>query len=135
MNQLLGIVFLASLLAGCGGSSSGLDPSSPTQNTAPTILVNGSAQGAAFEVSIAEGTTAVATVTASDAESSASLSLSGVDSDLFELSGDQLSFIAAPDFETPLSTGGNVYSVTAVASDGSANTNQNIEVTVTNVDE
>ena len=84
MNQLLGIVFLAFLLVGCGGSSSGLDPSSPTQNTAPTILVNGSAGGSAFEVSIAEGTTAVATVTASDAESSASLSLSGVDSDLFE---------------------------------------------------
>jgi len=135
MNQLFGIVFLATLLAGCGGGGGdGAAPEPPTQNTAPTILVNGSQQSGTFAVSMAENSSDVATVTATDAESTPSLSLSGADAALFALNGDQLSFAAAPDFEMPMSAAGsNVYSVTVVASDGGADTNQNIEVTITNL--
>ena len=65
------------------------------------------------------------------------LSLSGDDAGAFELSatGD-LSFDAAPDFESPADGGrNNVYELTVVGSDGTNSSSLDVTVTVTNVDE
>jgi Ca2+-binding RTX toxin-like protein len=102
-------------------------------NTAPVITSN-----AAF--SIAENTTAVATMTATDAEGQAlawSL-VAGGDAARFTINASTgaLAFAAAPDFETPLDTGAdNVYNLTVQVSDGTLVTTRAIAVTVTNVDE
>lgn len=134
MKQLLGILFFASLLVGCGGGGGAGGSTTSTTNSAPTISVDGVTQADIFDISVTENVTAVASVTAADADGSATLSLSGADSDLFELSEDQISFVAAPDFETPLSADGdNVYAITAIATDGVATTSLVIRVTVTNL--
>jgi Ca2+-binding RTX toxin-like protein len=98
-------------------------------NTAPVIT-----SGAAF--SIAENTTAVATLAATDAENQAltwSL-VAGGDAARFAINASTgaLSFVAAPDFETPLDIGtNNVYNLTVQVSDGSLASTQAIAVTVT----
>ena len=89
---------------------------------------------------VAEGTTAVLTVTAMDADSDAlNYAISGgVDSAQFSIdqSDGDLAFKTAPDFETPGDQGGdNDYEVIVTASDGTNNTTQTITVTVTDVNE
>jgi Ca2+-binding RTX toxin-like protein len=102
-------------------------------NTAPVIT-----SAAAF--SIAENSTAVATLAATDAQSQPltwSL-VAGGDAARFTINASTgvLAFAAAPDFENPLDTGAdNVYNLTVQVSDGSLATTQAIAVTVTNVDE
>jgi hypothetical protein len=93
-------------------------------------------------VSIAENTTAVLTVTATDADRPAqSITFSivgGVDAAKFSItSGGVLTFQSAPDFESPTDSGtNNVYNVTVRASDGVGGTaTQDIAVTVTDVSE
>jgi type III secretion system FlhB-like substrate exporter len=89
--------------------------------------------------SVAENTTAVMTVTATDADQPAqTLSYSiigGADAIKFTINSSTgaLSFLAAPDFETPTDAGGdNVYDVTVQVSDGQGSTDsQAIAVTVT----
>jgi Ca2+-binding RTX toxin-like protein len=110
----------------------GVVGSSPT-NTAPVIT-----SAAAF--SIPENTSAVSTLSATDAEGQAltwSLAAGG-DAPRFTINAatGALAFTAAPDFETPLDAGAdNVYNLTVQVSDGSLVTTQAIAVTVTNVDE
>ena len=103
-------------------------------NEAPTIT-----SGAAFNV--AENTTAVTTVTATDPDAGTTLAYSisgGADAALFSINASTgaLTFLAAPNFEAPADAGGNnVYDVQVSVSDGSIAVTQDIAVTVTNVNE
>ncbi|MBK6744802.1 MAG: cadherin domain-containing protein [Hydrogenophilales bacterium] len=113
----------------------------PANDNAPVITSNGG--GATAALSIAEGTTAVTTVTATDTDQPPqTLTYSiggGADQALFQIdaSSGVLSFVSAPDYETPMDTGGdNVYDVTVQASDGNGGTDsQAIAVTVTPVND
>ncbi len=108
-------------------------------NEAPSIVSDGG--GASASISIPENGTAVTTVTASDPDAGASLAftiLGGADAAKFAINGTSgvLTFVSAPDFETPTDTGtNNVYDVTVQVSDGTNTDTQAIAVTVTNVNE
>jgi VCBS repeat-containing protein len=104
-------------------------------NEAPTVTVPSTA-------SVPENTTFVAKVTANDPDAGTTLtfSLSGADATKFQLTGTgstrTLSFVNAPDFETPTDDGGNhVYDVTVTVSDGALSERKAIVVTVTDVSE
>ncbi|GKS68322.1 hypothetical protein W03_03260 [Nitrosomonas sp. PY1] len=109
-------------------------------NSAPTITSNGG--GVTASVSVAENTTAVTTVTATDADVGATRAYSisgGADATKFTINSSTgaLSFISAPNYESPTDVGGNnVYDVLVTVKDnnGGADT-QSIAVTVTNVNE
>ncbi|MCZ8186879.1 MAG: cadherin domain-containing protein [Beijerinckiaceae bacterium] len=105
------------------------------QNEAPTITSSAT-------VSTAENGTSVLTVTATDPDAGATLTYSivgGADSAKFAINATTgvLTFVSAPDFETPTDTGGNnVYDVQVQVADGlGGTTTQNIAVTVTNQNE
>ena len=112
---------------------------SDANDNAPVISSNGG--GASAAVSVAENGTAVTTVTASDADAGATLSYSivgGADAARFAINAatGALSFVSAPDFESPADAGGNnVYDVTVQVSDGSNTDTQAIAVTVTDVND
>ena len=118
------------------------DGSAGTASTSFTITVNPvNDQTPAFtspsSFNVAENTTAVATLTASDADLPANtLSYSiagGDDAALFSIdaSTGALRFIAAPDFEAPADVGSdNVYDLTVRVNDGVHDTDQAITVTV-----
>jgi uncharacterized protein len=99
-------------------------------NDAPVLTLAGA-------VTIDENTSAVATASASDVDSTAlTYSLTGDDAALFTI--DQttgaISFINAPDFEAPADVGAdNVYNVTVGVSDGAATTTTDLAVTVADV--
>jgi hypothetical protein len=131
-----------------GGTSPGADTralsidSTVTFNQPPVITSDGG--GATASKSVAENTTAMTTVTATDADSGPSplsYSIVGGDDQLkFAIvpSTGVLSFINAPDFENPTDTstaGNNTYIVTVRASDGVSIDDQTITVTVTNINE
>ena len=134
-----------------GGTASGgidLDPTARTltvnvsaaANTAPVITSNGGAATAA--VLVAENTSAVTVVTATDADLPAqalTYTISGgADALKFGINATSgvLSFIAAPNFEAPTDAGANnVYDVTVSVSDGTLADTQAISVTVFNVNE
>lgn len=106
----------------------------------PVITSNGG--DATAEVSIAENTTAVTTVTAIDADQPPqTLTYSvvgGADAAKFtiNITAGALSFVSAPNFEAPTdASADNVYDVTVRASDGTLFDDQAIAVTVTNVNE
>ena len=108
------------------------------ENSAPTITSNGG--GATAAISLAENTTAVTTVTATDPDIGQTLSYSiigGADASKFTIGSTTgaLSFITAPNFETPTDAGGNnVYDVIVQVSDGHGGIDtQAIAVTVTDV--
>ena len=92
---------------------------------------------------LAENTTAVLTVTATDADLPAQTMTysitGGADQAKFSINGTTgaLTFSAAPDYENPTdSDANNIYVVQVTASDGAGRTvNQTISVTVTDVDE
>ncbi|MBX3680413.1 MAG: DUF4347 domain-containing protein, partial [Rhodocyclaceae bacterium] len=128
-----------------GGTANGgvdTDPSANTitfnvtpVNDAPVITSDGG--GATATVNVAENTTAVTTVTATDVDGPAlTYSISGgADAGKFAINASSgvLTFIVAPDYEAPTDVGGNnVYDVTVSVSDGSLNDTQAIAVTVTN---
>ena len=106
-------------------------------NEAPVITSNGA--GATAAISVAENSTAVTTVTATDPDAGATVSFSlagGADAALFAINATTgaLSFLTAPDFEAPTDAGANnVYDVLVQASDGSLIDTQAIAVTITNV--
>lgn len=108
-------------------------------NEAPVITSNGG--GATAAISIAENTTAVTTVTATDVDAGAALTYSisgGADAALFQIgsSSGVLTFISAPDFEIPTDANAdNDYVVVAQVSDGSLTDTQTVTVTVTDVGE
>ena len=112
----------------------------PVNDNNPVITSNGGGANAA--VSIAENTTAVTTVTATDADLPAqtlTYSISGgADAARFTINSATgvLSFASAPDYEAPADAGANnVYNVTVQVSDGTFTDSQAIAVTVTDVDE
>ena len=129
-NYLLGFTIL--FLTACGGSSSVSSGSSSTGpiNAAPVI-----SSGNTY--SVAENTTAIGSVAASDADGDTlNYVLTGDDSSLVTLTGTTLSFNAAPDFEAPSDANtDNVYKVTLVVSDGLAKDAKDLEISVTNVNE
>jgi uncharacterized protein (DUF2141 family) len=105
---------------------------------APTITSNGG--GDTATISIAENTTAVATVLATDPDAGQTLSYSisgGADAAKFTIGAltGVLSFVTAPNFELPTDAGGNnVYDVIVQASDGLGGIDtQALAVTVTDV--
>jgi hypothetical protein len=94
--------------------------------------------GSAF--SVAENGLAVTTVTATDLDGTApSYSITGgADAALFAINAASgaLSFVAAPDFESPADAGANnVYDVVITASDGLLSDSRALAVTVTNANE
>jgi Ca2+-binding RTX toxin-like protein len=114
-------------------------PTAPvaTANSAPVITSDGG--GAAASVPVAENSTAVTTVAATDADAGTTLAYSivgGADAGKFTIDAatGALSFVTAPDFETPADADGdNVYDVIVGASDGSLADTQAIAVAVANV--
>jgi len=100
-------------------------------NEAPVLTVN-------TPYSVAEGTTAVGTVTTTDADAGTTLtySLSGTDADDFtitktgEAQNGVITFDAAPDFETK-----TAYSLNVLVSDGTTTTTEAIVVNITNVND
>jgi hypothetical protein len=132
-----------------GGISPGVDTtalsidSTVSFNLPPAIDSDGS--GATAAKSVAENTTAVTTVHATDPDNGPvtplSYSLVGGDDQLkfaIDSTSGALTFIAAPDFENPTDTstsGNNTYIVTVRASDGASFDDQTITVTVTDVNE
>ena len=108
------------------------------ENSAPIITSNGGGDTAA--VSIAENTTAIPTVTASDPDVVQTLSYSiigGADASKFIIGATTgaLSFVTAPNFELPTDAGGNnVYDLIVQASDDNGGIDtQAIAVMVTDV--
>ncbi len=105
-------------------------------NVAP-VLGGGDQQS----FSIAENTTAITTITSTDADAGATKTYSivgGADAALFTINASTgvLAFANAPNFEAPADTGANnVYDVKVQVSDGSLTDVQAITVTVTNVNE
>ncbi len=122
---------------GQGGFDSQTIAVTVTNIGVPLITSNGG--GATASVSIAENSTAVTTVVATDIDPSPAVSYSiigGADSAKFAINATTgvLTFVAAPNFESPTDAGGNnVYDVTVQASEGTATDTQAIAVTVTNV--
>ena len=90
---------------------------------------------------VAENTTAVTTVTATDSDAGATLTYSivgGADAAKFTIDANTgvLAFITAPDYETPTDAGGdNVYDVTVQVSDGTLTDTQAIAATVTTIND
>ena len=122
------------------GSYLDVAPASTTTQVAPVITSNGG--GATAGVNLAENSTAVTTVTATDADLPAqtlSYSISGgVDAAKFTIVAGTgaLSFVAAPNYEAPTDAGANnVYDVIVQVSDGALTDTQAIAVTVTDVSE
>ncbi len=104
----------------------------------PVIVSNGG--GATANLNVAENTTYVATVIASDADGNAlNYSINGgSDAAMFGINSTTgaLSFINAPNFESPTDSGGNnVYDVMVQVSDGIFSDSQAIAVTVTDINE
>ena len=90
--------------------------------------------------SVAENTTSIFNLAGEDPDGDTlTYTLSGEDSSLFTISSTSsaLSFVSAPDFETPAdSDGDGIYTFIVTASDGSGlSTSQVLEITVTDVNE
>ncbi|MDC0919597.1 Ig-like domain-containing protein [Gammaproteobacteria bacterium] len=101
-------------------------------NEAPTISTS--------SFSIAEGSTAIGTIAASDSDASSTLSytISGTDSSKFSInaSSGAVAFLSPPNFESPTDNGlDNTYNFTVTVSDGSLSSSQSIAVAVGNVNE
>lgn len=110
----------------------------PYLNNSPIITSNGGGNTAA--INVAENTTAVTTISASDGDGDPlTYSISGgADAAKFSINASTgvLTFISAPDYENPTDSGANnVYDVQVTVSDGTASDTQTIAVTVTNVAE
>ncbi|MBT0586146.1 PQQ-dependent sugar dehydrogenase [Alteromonas oceanisediminis] len=129
------LIFIASVslgLSACGGGSDDNDSPPappPAENQAPSFT-------SASETTIAEEQTgSVFQFTAEDADGD-TLSFSivgGEDADLFELSSSGALTTATPiNFERPLDTDrDNIYAITVQVSDGTANSEQDVLLTVT----
>ena len=101
-----------------------------TDSDVSQLAVNGPA-----EVEHTENVTTVATYMASGADS-VQWSLTGDDAGDFNISGGQLTFGTSPDYEDPADADtDNVYMVTVVATASDLTDDQDVTVTVSNVDE
>ncbi len=122
------------------------DGSGGTTSADMTFTVNGTNDAPVItnpvlSFAIDENTSAVTTITSSDADTSdpAVYAIAGgADAALFQIdsSSGALSFIAPPDFETPLDDGGNnIYDVDVSVTDGTDTDVESVQVTVDNVTE
>src|SRR5699024_5176741 len=108
-------------------------------NNTPVITSNGG--GSTATINVAENSTPVTTITATDADAGSTLTYSisgGADQALFTINATngELAFNSAPDFENPADVGGdNNYEVSVQVSDGSNTDVQAITVKVTDVNE
>jgi hypothetical protein len=132
LNTLVDNSLLSAIAVYRAGGSPGNNP--------PAITSNGGGNTAA--VSIAENTTAVTTVTATDPDAGQTLSYSifgGADASKFAINvtTGALAFLTAPNFEAPTDVGGNnVYDVTVQVSDGNGGSDtQAIAVSVSDQNE
>ncbi|WP_421837713.1 cadherin domain-containing protein [Novosphingobium sp.] len=104
-------------------------------------VINSSGGGATGALSIAENSTAVTTVTATDADANSTLSYSisgGLDASLFKIDAitGALSFKSNPNFESPVDSGrNNIYDVVVQVSDGFLTDTQALVVTVTDIND
>ncbi|MGV3485524.1 MAG: cadherin domain-containing protein, partial [Planctomycetaceae bacterium] len=112
----------------------------PVNDNTPAITSDGG--GATADVSNAENTTVVTTVTASDADMPGdTLTYSivgGADATAFTIDANtgELAFVVAPDFELPTDDDGDqTYLVTVRVSDGVTSADQTISVSVTDANE
>jgi Ca2+-binding RTX toxin-like protein len=102
-----------------------------------TPVINSDGGLGTASLNVAENTTAVTTVTATDADGTAALTYSiagGLDAGVFMINSSTgaLLFTSAPDFENPNDVGlDGIYEVTVQASDGLHTDTQAISVTVT----
>ena len=110
-------------------------------NEAPVFTEGDSTDDGALALDVVEGTTAVTTLAATDADAGTTLVYSisgGADMGLFEITSGttDLVFKAAPDFEAPGSdAGSNTYIVEVTVSDGTLSDTLTITVTVTNAND
>ena len=104
-------------------------------------MITSNGGGASASVNVAENTTAVTTVTASDADAGSTLTYAiagGADAARFTVDGNTgaLTFASAPDFETAGDADAdNGYNVTVRVSDGTQAAVQTLHVTVSNTNE
>ncbi len=125
--------------AGLGGSTVIATVTVNAVNDAPVITSDGG--GASATISIAENLTAVSTVTSTDPDGGAPVYsiAGGADAARFTInsSAGVLSFLVAPDYESPTDAGGNnVYDVIVQVSDGAGGMDtQAIAVAVTPVND
>lgn len=85
--------------------------------------------------SIPENTTEVLTIQASDPDGDTlTFSIAGIDQSFFTLTGSDLSFSSAPDFEAPAdSNADNIYNIVLGVSDSNTEVTQAVAITVTDV--
>lgn len=109
-------------------------------NEAPQITSDGG--GLTASLNVAENSTAVTTISASDPDAGATQTYSivsgSMDASKFNINSSTgvLTFLVAPNFESPTDSGANnVYDVIVQVSDGSLSDFQSIAVSVTNVNE
>ncbi len=108
-------------------------------DTAPDVTSNGG--GATASVNVAEGSTAVTTVTATDADTVGSVTYriaGGADAAGFTINAatGALNFATTPDFENPQDTGAdNAYEVIVEADDGVQAAQQTLTVNVTDIND
>ena len=122
----------------------GTSPSNPgggwgNSNRAPVITSNGG--GSAAAVAALENFKPVTTVTSTDPDLGATRFYSiagGIDAAKFVINSatGELSFVTAPNFETPTDSGANnIYDVVVKVSDGKLSDQQSLAITVGNVNE
>nr|WP_222533414.1 Ig-like domain-containing protein [Azospirillum sp. 412522] len=120
------------------GNNSGGHIAAYSSGSAHTADLAGPSFSSSATQSVAENTTAVVTLAASDTNAPITYSIvGGADSGKFTLSSGALSFTSAPNYESPTdSDSDNVYVVTVRATDALGNTtDRTFNVTVTNVNE
>ena len=140
INKFLCNSFVIIFLASCGGGGGGGGGSANgggsggggygSTNNSPVIT------NQSTSYSVIEEQTSAFTVTASDADNDTlTFTISGVDAGLFNITSSSgvITFINAPDFESPASNdNNNQYEITAIVSDGSATDTKAFTLSVTN---
>ena len=109
-----------------------------TSSQAVAISVGNVNESPSFSIASAQSYTENSVVTISvaasdpDASSSLTYALSGTDASKFSISSSgNLSFVAAPDYETPIDSGGNnIYNISVGVSDGSISSTVSLVITV-----
>ena len=121
-------LLLFSALSACGGGGGGGNtPTIPAITNQPPSLTS------IGDVSVLEGETSVATLSANDPDGDAlSFSVSGTDSGYFKVSSArELVFESTVDFESPNDANGdNIYEITVSVSDGSATDSESLAVSI-----
>lgn len=122
------VACVAFLLGSCGGGGGGGSPVQLTPNAAPQFT-------SATSFSVVENSAQVTTLTATDANNDAlTYSIAGgADAAKFLISGAQLAFASAPNFDAPSDANSdNIFEVTVAVSDGRSTATAAITVNVEN---